>query len=139
MEYQEILDDLDVLRNKLVNLIERDKGKLLKEVKKDGKFYVDDIMNAVCNSTFLSEEDISSSSRVRSTTQARQVFCYLAWRNTNLSLVEIGRIINRKYTTVIHARDSVKCEVEMFKTQGFDPIGTVSVLKDIQRLYGINY
>ena len=61
------------------------------------------ILDYVCLETNISKNDILSTNHQRSIVEARQVFCYLAKKNTEYSLTDIGRFINRNHATVIYS------------------------------------
>lgn len=66
------------------------------------------IIDLVCGSYKVSPEDLSSKSRLKRIAEPRSLVCYLCRRYTDLSLAEIGRLINRKHTTVLYAVDRIE-------------------------------
>lgn len=57
----------------------------------------------VCNHFELLSDELKSKSRPRNLVRPRQIFFYLMYQNSNLSLTKIGSWVNRKnHTTVLH-------------------------------------
>ena len=70
------------------------------------------IKKVVCKRYNVSLEDLNSKKKNNSIAWPRQVAMFLATELTSLSLPEIGREFNRDHTTVIHAKEKVKEEIE---------------------------
>lgn len=73
---------------------------------------INKIKKVVCKRYKVSLEDLNSKKKNYSIAWPRQVAMYLATELTSLSLPEIGREFNRDHTTVIHAKEKVKEEIE---------------------------
>lgn len=72
---------------------------------------LDAIISFVCQAYGISFDDLRSRSRKRDRVIARNTLFYLARKHTELSLVEIGRRLNRKHSTVIKGITSVEREI----------------------------
>jgi len=70
------------------------------------------IKQVVCQHFKVSLDDLNSKKKNNSIAWPRQIAMYLATELTSLSLPEIGREFNRDHTTVIHAKEKVKNEIE---------------------------
>lgn len=66
---------------------------------------LDSILNTVCNTCHVTQEEISSGSRKRSVVQARQIAMFLAQKHVkDITLTRIGECIGgRDHTTVLHS------------------------------------
>ena len=73
---------------------------------------VNQIKKVVCKYFKVSIEDLNSKKKNNSIAWPRQVSMYLATELTSLSLPEIGREFNRDHSTVIHAKEKVKEEID---------------------------
>lgn len=85
---------------------------------------VEEIMRVVTEYFQLESQDLTSKSRTSSIAFPRQIAMYEARKQTNLSLVAIGRSFFRDHTTVMHAVDKVKLKIKE------DP----QVKKDVQNI-----
>lgn len=65
--------------------------------------FVHEIVEAACVAFDISLRDVMSERRDRVAARARQAAMFLAKEMTPLSLPQIGRLLNRDHTTVIHA------------------------------------
>lgn len=68
---------------------------------------VDKIFHAVSEATGVTKEAMKNKGRTQIVSDARHIFCYMAWKLTELPLQVIGQNINRHHSTVIHSRDIV--------------------------------
>ena len=66
-----------------------------------------DVMKAVADYYHVRPDDLRSKNRQRQFTEPRQIFCYVAKRHTTKSLAQIGAVIARDPTTVMHAARAV--------------------------------
>ena len=73
---------------------------------------INQIKKIVCKYFNVSIEDLNSKKKNNSIAWPRQVSMYLATELTTLSLPEIGREFNRDHSTVIHAKEKVKEEID---------------------------
>ena len=73
---------------------------------------INQIKKVVCKYFKVSIEDLNSKKKNSSIAWPRQVSMYLATELTTLSLPEIGREFNRDHSTVIHAKEKVKEEID---------------------------
>jgi len=62
---------------------------------------VQQILEIVCRATGITEKEMLSKSRERRIVIPRQVFCWLAAKYTNTSLVDIGSFLGGKHHTSI--------------------------------------
>jgi len=74
---------------------------------------IDQIIKTVCSVFELSPENLKSRSRKRNIVIARNTAFYLARKYTDLTLKEIGRLFNRRHSTVIKGITNI--EKEMYK------------------------
>lgn len=75
---------------------------------------VEQIFGIVSRATGISEKELMSKSRERRIVIPRQVFCWLAAKYTNQSLVEIGRFLGSKHhTTIMHSVQQVNDKIEV--------------------------
>lgn len=73
---------------------------------------INQIKKVVCKYFKVSIEDLNSKKKNSAIAWPRQVSMYLATELTSLSLPEIGREFNRDHSTVIHAKEKVKEEID---------------------------
>ena len=66
-----------------------------------------DVLKAVADYYHVSADDLRSKNRQRRFTEPRQIYCYVAKRHTTKSLAQIGAIIQRDPTTVMHSAQTV--------------------------------
>lgn len=71
-----------------------------------------DILIDVCFSFNVNMDMICSKTRKREILYPRYIFCYIAILFTDFSLDEIGILLNRDHTTIINAREQVKCFIK---------------------------
>ena len=70
------------------------------------------LINGVCETMNITIGDLKSKSRDRDIVIPRQFICFVAYERGYGSLKFIGRGLNRHYSTVIHARDTVRDLIE---------------------------
>lgn len=73
---------------------------------------VDTIKKIVSKNFKIHIEDFNSKRKNHSIAWPRQIAMYLCTELTNMSLPEIGREFNRDHSTVVHARDRIKEQIE---------------------------
>lgn len=73
---------------------------------------VNSIKKTVAKSFKVNTEELNSKRKNHSVAWPRQIAMYLATQMTDMSLPEIGREFDRDHSTVVHARDRVKEEIE---------------------------
>jgi chromosomal replication initiator protein len=73
---------------------------------------ISQIKRVVCKYFKISVEDINSKKKSNSIAWPRQVAMYIASELTTLPVTEIGREFNRDHTTILHAKQKVKEEIE---------------------------
>lgn len=66
-----------------------------------------DVLKAVADYYHVSAGDLSSKNRQHRFTEPRQIYCYVAKRLTTKSLAQIGAVIQRDPTTVMHSARTV--------------------------------
>lgn len=73
---------------------------------------INQIKKTVCKHFKVSMEDLNSKKKNNSIAWPRQIAMYLSTELTSLSLPEIGREFNRDHSTVVHAREKIKEEID---------------------------
>ena len=73
---------------------------------------ISQIKKVVCKHFKVSVEEINSKKKSNSIAWPRQVAMYIASELTTLPVTEIGREFNRDHTTILHAKQKVKEEIE---------------------------
>lgn len=73
---------------------------------------ISQIKKVVCKFYKLSVEDMNSKKKSNNIAWPRQVAMYIASELTTLPVTEIGREFNRDHTTILHAKQKVKEEIE---------------------------
>ena len=61
------------------------------------------ILDYVCLETGITKDQIINRNNSQQITEARQIYCYLAKKHTEYSLVYIGKFIKREHATVIYS------------------------------------
>lgn len=79
--------------------------------KADDNKEVVQICNNVCNALSISMDTLTSSSRKIELVAARNYIAYELKRRFDYSHVEIGRIINRDRTSVLHSINTIKDDI----------------------------
>ncbi len=78
------------------------------------------ILNILCNNEMVDIIDVIGhpgkygKKRTNKLVRVRQLFCYFARKYTNMSLREIGNIVNYDHCTVIHSLKVVNNEIEIY-------------------------
>jgi hypothetical protein len=76
---------------------------------------VQQILEIVCRATGITEKQMLSKSRERRIVIPRQVFCWLAAKYSNESLVEIARFLGGKHhTTIMHSIQQVNDKIDIY-------------------------
>ncbi len=94
-----------------------------------------DVIRTVTNLTGITQEKMSSRTRIRGIVDVRQVAMYLIDKYTRLTLSRTGQLFNRDHATVLHAKNRVKdakegyneplkrivelCETSLITEEGF--------------------
>jgi len=95
---------IPIAREVLADIINLEAKKALINVSAIKKF--------VAKSFKVNTDELNSKRKNHSVAWPRQIAMYLATQMTDLSLPEIGREFDRDHSTVVHARDRVKDEIE---------------------------
>jgi len=66
------------------------------------------ILETICKFYNVSIEEVQSKSRLLTIVKARHIYFYIANLSTEKSLEEIGKIINRDHSTVIHGKNKIQ-------------------------------
>jgi hypothetical protein len=66
-----------------------------------------EVLNAVADYYNVDPSDLKSKTRRRQFTEPRQMYCHIAKRKTAKSLAQIGTIIGRDPTTVLHGARAI--------------------------------
>ncbi|MBO4330566.1 MAG: chromosomal replication initiator protein DnaA [Oscillospiraceae bacterium] len=83
--------------------------KSIKEViRSDRTFTPDYIVEKIASYYGLTPEELSGKSKVKNTAQARQIAMYLMRKLTNMTLEEIGAVLNKDHSTVLHSIKKVE-------------------------------
>ncbi|MBP5165873.1 MAG: chromosomal replication initiator protein DnaA [Oscillospiraceae bacterium] len=83
--------------------------KIIKDVIRSEKTYTPDYIVEKISSYFeLTPEELSGKSKVKNTAQARQIAMYLMRKLTNMTLEEIGAVLNKDHSTVLHSIKKVE-------------------------------
>jgi chromosomal replication initiator protein len=78
--------------------------KITREVIRNEKVYTPDyIIEKIALYYGISVEEISGKSKIKNTALARQISMYLLRKLTNLTLEDIGSLLNKDHSTVLHA------------------------------------
>ena len=90
-----------------------------------------EIMKAVAESYGITIDELRSHSRIARIATARAVVCYLLYRNYNYSTKDVGNMVLRDHTTVMH-----NCR----KVQGFYLLPKMyatdhAIIKEIEEKY----
>lgn len=72
---------------------------------------IEQIIKTVCSVFELSPENLRSRSRKRNIVVARNTAFYLARKYTELTLKDIGRLFNRRHSTVIKGITNIEKEI----------------------------
>lgn len=70
------------------------------------------VFNEVKNEYGVTAFQLYSSSRHQAIREARQVFSHLMRKHTDMTLSEIGKLVNRDHSTVIHACRTVESDID---------------------------
>ena len=89
-----------------------------------------DLRITVCKALNISENDMQSKRRFREVTDARKIYCYIAWKYTLASFKLIGKTIGKDHSTVIHAKN----ECMILGDKEF-----VNNVKYVEKMVGIQY
>jgi chromosomal replication initiator protein len=89
-----------------------------KEVIRNEKVYTPEyIIEKIASYYGISIEEISGKSKIKNTAMARQISMYLMRKLTNLTLEEIGTVLNKDHSTVLHAirriEDNISSSTEL--------------------------
>ncbi len=95
---------IPIAKEVLIDIINIEAKKLLINVNSIKKF--------VAKNFKVNTDDLNSKRKNHSVAWPRQVAMYLATQMVDMSLPEIGREFDRDHSTVVHARDRVKEEIE---------------------------
>lgn len=70
---------------------------------------------AICNKFDVTKEELLGKRRNKKYVDARHVLFYLAYTKTSLTLPEIGRLVDRDHTTILHGCQKIK------RAKSYDP------------------
>ena len=139
MDYREVLKELDELREKVMVCVKLERDRLEEKSKQEAYENHKDILYICSRLGRVSIDSMRSQTRLADVNKTRQVYCYLMHKNTRLSVTEIGKIINRNHSTVIASRKVIEQDVDQYYKTGYDPRGTVGLLKAIYEMSGLHY
>jgi chromosomal replication initiator protein len=74
------------------------------------------IVNLVCQYYQVDEEQLKSRSRKKTLNEARRVTAYLLRKHTELSLMDVGALMGRDHTTVLHALQKIEADLKTNST-----------------------
>lgn len=63
----------------------------------------------------VSENSIKSKTRKVKSVRARQIYFYIAYKTSGKGLAEIGKLVNRDHTTVIHGIRKIEGEIDIYQ------------------------
>jgi len=139
MDYKEVLKEIEELREKVLVCMKLERDRLVDKAR-EGDFETQKNVLYICSLVGnVSIEQIRSSTRVKDVVHIRQIYCYLMLSNTRMSLSEIGKTVGRNHATVIHMRNLIKQEIKSYYKNGYDPRGTVDLLKAIREVSELQY
>lgn len=72
------------------------------------------ILSLVCQYFQVDEDALRSRSRKKMLSEARRLAAYLLRKHSDLSLMDIGSLIGRDHTTVLHAIQKVEEEIKLY-------------------------
>lgn len=106
--------DLPVLKNTVikrkVNVKKRIKADYLRLAHFDPK--VKEVVQMVIEDTPISYQDIISDCRVSDVVKLRYIAIHLILSNYEITIITLGKNMNRDHSTIIHARESVKRDMK---------------------------
>jgi len=74
------------------------------------------ILETTCNTLNVNINDVRSKTREQETTYARHIFCYVAYNLiNNHSLKKIGHEINRDHASVLHGKNRISNQYDIYK------------------------
>jgi chromosomal replication initiation ATPase DnaA len=88
------------------------------------------IKKVVCEYYGVSHVEVEGKSKKKNFVKARQTAMYLIWEKGIFSLEQIGTFFNREYSTVIHARDSISRDIEIYKDELIELNRVKELVKD---------
>jgi chromosomal replication initiation ATPase DnaA len=86
-------------------------------------YAIQPLIIAVCNYFDLSKEEVLGKRRLKQIVNARHMLYYLAYVKTKYTLPEIGRMLGRDHTTILHGYQKVKNQ------KGYDPDLELDIIK----------
>ncbi|MFP3983599.1 MAG: chromosomal replication initiator protein DnaA [Desulfurivibrionaceae bacterium] len=89
--------DLDIVKEILKNVVYKEAPQLSPEA----------ILELVSEQFKISADELKSKSRKKTVSFPRQIIMYLSRKYTDYSLADIGRILNRDHSTVVHSIRSI--------------------------------
>jgi len=101
---QEVEPTIDIAREVLVDIIDLDEEAPVVDI--------ENIKKSVAKHFKIDMKDFTSKKKNHSISWPRQIAMYLVNELTDFSLPEIGRAFNRDHSTVVHARDQIKKEIQ---------------------------
>lgn len=79
-----------------------------KQLFEKGMRYANIVIRSICFDRNITKSQILSKSRTREICEPRQMSMYFIKNNTELSLVDIGKIFNRDHSTVLFSIEQVQ-------------------------------
>ena len=73
------------------------------------------ILETISDNYNISESLIKSKSRKDEIVKARHAYFYIAYKISRKGLAEIGRLVNRDHTTVIHGIRKIEGEIDIYQ------------------------
>ncbi len=92
-----IKPDLDMVKEILKNVVHTEENRISPEI----------ILNLVADQFKVGVDELKSRSRKKNVSFPRQVIMYLSRKYTDNSLADIGRVLNRDHSTVVHSIRSI--------------------------------
>ncbi len=76
--------------------------------------HVEHYLNFVTSYTKVTYAKLRSDCRIRHIREARQCLAYLLRYNTQMTLSEIGNVLNRHYSTILHSTEVLNDEMKLY-------------------------
>lgn len=86
-----------------------------KDPKNQRQLTLREVAKAASKEYGLSVESLKGQCRLRTVSEARQIYCYLCRKYTSYSLADIAKSINRRSTCVTYSVSCVEFRMERYK------------------------
>ncbi len=103
-----ISETLDVMRGGPPPSLREITTRYETQKRKPSENFIENLYDAIFNATGITREQIESPIRKREITIPRQIFCCFVRLETEMSLKQVGMLVNRDHATVIHSKNVLK-------------------------------